>query len=80
MMYVRTFHDVYWAITFNIDLVNLFLEFWASDSYVDDTTTISCAEGMSSVITELHKIAKKDLRSQKNYYMKANPIKSQVFT
>ena len=53
-------------LLFNIDLLDLFLECEDENinSYADDTTLYSCAEDMSSVITELH--------------MKANPGKSQV--
>ena len=43
------------SLLFNISLTDLFLE-CADDnvnSYADDTTTYSCAEDMSSVISEL---------------------------
>ena len=48
-------------LLFNIDLTDLFLECEDDNisSYDDDTTTYSCAQDISSVISEFQRIAKK---------------------
>ena len=48
-------------LLFNIDLTDLFLECENDNisSYADDTTPYSCAQDISSVISELQRIAKK---------------------
>ena len=48
-------------LLFNIDLIDLFLECEDDNitSYADDTTPYSCAQDISSVISELQRIAKK---------------------
>ena len=50
-------------LLFNIDLVDLFLECEddSISSYADDTTPNSCAQNISSVISELQKLLKKFL-------------------
>ena len=67
-------------LLFNIDLIDLFLE--CEDdciySYADGPTPCSCAEDMSSVITEFQRIPNKILRWFENYHMKANPGKSHI--
>ena len=49
-------------LLFNIDLIDLFLECEDDNisSYADDTTPYSCAQDISSVISELRRIAKKN--------------------
>ena len=49
-------------LLFNIDLIDLFLECEDDNisSYADDTTPYSCAQDISSVISELQRIAKKN--------------------
>ena len=67
-------------VLFNINLIDFFLEF-EDDSiknYVDDTTRYFCAEDMSSVVTELQKIAKKNLRWCNNNNIQANSAKIHV--
>ena len=67
-------------LLFNIDLIDLFLE--CEDdciySYADGTTPYTCAEDMSSIITEFQRIANKIFRWFENNHMKANPGKSHV--
>ena len=48
-------------LLFNIDLIDLFLECEDDNisSYADDTTPYSCAQDISSVISELQRITKK---------------------
>ena len=67
-------------LLFNINLIELFLECEDDNinSYADDATPYSCAEGMSSVITEVQRIANKSFRWFENNHMKANPGKSHV--
>ena len=67
-------------LLFNIDLIDLFLECEDDNinSYADDTTPYSCAEDMSSVFTDLQRIANKIFRWFQNNHMKANPGKSRV--
>ena len=50
-------------LLFNIDLIDLLLECEDDNvsSYADDTTPYSCARDISSVISELQRIAKKVL-------------------
>ena len=54
---------VLWPLLFNINLIELFLESEDDNnsSYADDTIPYSCAQDMSSVISELQRIAKKNL-------------------
>ena len=67
-------------LLFIIDLIDLFLECEGNnnDSYADDTTPYSCAEDMSSVITELQRNARRFSCDFENNHMKANPGKSHV--
>ena len=48
-------------LLFNIDLMDLFLECVDDNnsSYADDTTSYSCAQDVSSVISELQRVTKK---------------------
>ena len=64
-------------LLFNIDLIHLFLEreYDHIISYADDTTPYSCTQDISSVISELQRIAKKTLDWCRNNHMKANPEK-----
>ena len=47
------------SLLFNIDLIDLFLEYEDDNisSYADDTTRYSCAQDISSVFSELQRIA-----------------------
>ena len=56
--------SVFGPLLFNIDLIDVFLECEDDNfnSYADDTTPCSRAEDMSSVITELQRIANKVFR------------------
>ena len=67
-------------LLFIIDLTDLFLECEEDNinSYADDTSSYSCAEDMSSVITELQRIANKIFRWFENNYVKGNAGKSHV--
>ena len=67
-------------LLFNIDLIDLFLECEDDNisSYADDTTPYSCAQDISSVISELQKIAKTFFDWFRKNYMKANPEKCHV--
>ena len=67
-------------LLFNIDLTDLFLECENDNisSYADDTTPYSCAQDISSVISELQRIAKKKFDWCRNNHMKANPEKCHV--
>ena len=49
------------TLLFNIDLIDLFLECEDGNitSYADDTTPYFCAQDISSVISEVQRIAKK---------------------
>ena len=64
-------------LLFNIDLIDLFLECEDDNitSYADDTTPYSFAQDISSIISELQRIAKKFFHWCKNNQMKANPGK-----
>ena len=68
------------SLLFNIDLIYLFLECEDDNitSYADDTTPYSCAQDISSVISELQRIAKKTFDWCRNNDMKANPGKCHV--
>ena len=78
--YVVQQGSVLGPLLFNIDLIDLFLECEDDNitSYADDTTLYSCAQDISSVISELHRISKKILDWCKNNHMKANAGKCQV--
>ena len=67
-------------LLFNIDLIDLFLECKDDNisSYADDTTSHSCTQYISSVISELQRIAKKFFEWCRNNHMKANPEKCHV--
>ena len=67
-------------LLFNIDLVDLFLECEDGNitRYAGDTTPYSYAQDISSVISELQRIATKIFDWRKNYRMKANPGKCHV--
>ena len=67
-------------LLFNIDLIDLFLVFEGDNitSYADEATPYSCAQDISSVISELQRIAKKIFDWCKNNNMKANPGKCHV--
>ena len=67
-------------LLFNIDLIDLFLECEDDNisSYADDTTPYSCAQDISSVISELQRITKKIFDWCRNNYIKANPEKCYV--
>ena len=67
-------------LLFNIDLIDLFLECEDDNisSYADDTTPYSCAQDISSVISELQRITKKFFDWCRNNHMKANPEKCHV--
>ena len=67
------------SLLFNIDLIDLFLECEDDNSsYADDTTPYSCAQDISSVISELRKITKNFFDCCRNNHMKANPEKCHV--
>ena len=67
-------------LLFNIDLTDLRLECEDDNisSHADDTTPYSCAQNISSVISELQRITKQILDWFRNNYMKANPEKCHV--
>ena len=67
-------------LLFIIDLIDLFLKCEDDNinSYADDTTLYYCAKDMSSVITELRRIAHKIFKWLENDHMKANPGKKHV--
>ena len=67
-------------LLFNIDLIDLFLQCEDDNisSYADDTTPYCCAQDISSVISELQRIAKKKFDWCRNNHMKANPEKCHV--
>ena len=69
-------------LLFNIDLTDLFLECEDDNisSYADDTTPYFCAQDISSVISELQRIAKNIFDCCRNYHMKTNPEKYQVIS
>ena len=64
-------------LLFNIDLTDLCLECEDDNfsRYADDTTSYSCAQDISSVISELQRIAKRYFDCCRNNHMKANPEK-----
>ena len=64
----------------NVDLIDLFLvcEDDNITSYADDTTSYSCAHDISSVISELQRIAKRFFDWCRNNQMKPNPRKCHV--
>ena len=61
----------------NIDLIDFFIECYDSEieSYADDINLYSCADDMSSVITQLQSTASKLLSWFTNNHMKDNPGK-----
>ena len=63
-------------LLFNIDLIDLFLECEDDNisSYADDTTSYSCAQDISSVISDLQRIAKRYFDCCRNNHMKANQL------
>ena len=67
-------------LLFNIDLIDLFLECEDGNitSYADETTRYSCAQDISSVISELQRIAKNIFDWCRNNHMKTNPEKCHV--
>ena len=67
-------------LLFNIDLIDLFLECEDDNitSYADDTIPYSCAQVISSVISKLQRIAKKNFDWCRNNHVKANPGKCHV--
>ena len=67
-------------LLFNIYLIDMFLECEDDkiSSYADDATPYSCAQDISSVISELQKIAKKFFDWFRKDHMKANPEKCHV--
>ena len=67
-------------LLFNIDLIDFFLQFGDDNisSYADDTTPYYCAHDISSVISEVQRIAKKNFDWCRNNRMKANPEKCHV--
>ena len=67
-------------LLFNIDLIDLLFECQDDNisSYADDTTPYSCTQDVSSVISELQRIAKKFFDWCRNDHMKANPEKCHV--
>ena len=68
------------SLLFDIDLIDLFLECDGDNitSYADDTTPYSCAQDISSVISEFQRIAEKIFDWCRNNKMKANPGKCSV--
>ena len=64
-------------LLFSVDLIDLFLECEVDNitSYADDTTPNLCAQDISSVVSELQRIAKKVFDCCRNNHMKANPRK-----
>ena len=67
-------------LLFNIDLIDLFLECEDGNitSYADETTRYSCSQDISSVISELQRIAKNIFDWCRNNHMKTNPGKCHV--
>ena len=63
-------------LLFDIDLIGLFLECENDNinSYVDDTTPYCCPENMSSVITELQRIANKIFSWFENNHLSSNNV------
>ena len=68
------------SLLFNIDLTDWFLECEDDNmsSYADDTNPYSCAQDISSVISEPQRITKKNFDWCRNNHMKANPEKCHV--
>ena len=67
-------------LLFNIDLIDVFLECEDDNitSYGEGSTPYFCAQDISSVISELRRIAKKVFECFKNNHMKAYPGKRHV--
>ena len=67
-------------LPFNIDLIDLLLKCEDDNinGYADNTTSYSCADDVSSVITKLQNIADNIFSWFENNHMKANPGKSHV--
>ena len=67
-------------LLFNIDLIDSFLECEDDNisSYADHTTPYSCAQDITTVISELQRIAKKHFDWCRNNHKKANPEKCHV--
>ena len=70
-MYAGPQGSVLKSLLFNIDLIGLFFECEDDNitSFAHDTIPYSCAQDISSVISELQRIAKKIFDN----HMKANP-------
>ena len=68
-------------LVFSNDLKDLFLECEYDNitSYADDTTPNSFVQGISSVVSELQRIAKKFFDWFGNNHMKANPGNAMLF-
>ena len=62
-------------VTFTEEILNGKLHFLCSTSYADDTNPYSCAQDISSVISELQRIVKKVFDWCRNNHMKVNPGK-----
>ena len=69
-------------LLFNVDLIDLLFECEDDNtsSYADDTTPYSCAQDVSSVISELQRIAKKFFDWCRDNHMKANRGKCHVIS
>ena len=67
-------------LLFNINLIDLFLECEDDNisSYANDTNPYSCAQDLSSVISELQRITKKIFDWCRNNHMKAHPEKCHI--
>ena len=69
-------------LTFNVHLIDLFFEREDDNitNYANDTTHYSCAQDVSSVISELQRIAKKFFDWCRDNHMKANRGKCHVIS
>ena len=69
-------------LLFNIDLIDLLFECQDDNisSYADDTTPYSCTQDVSSVISELQRIAKKIFDWCRDNHMKVNRGKCYVIS
>ena len=69
-------------LLFNVDLIDLLFECEDDNtsSYADDTTPYSCAQDVSSVISELQRIAKKIFDWCRDNHMEANRGKCHVIS